>query len=125
MARWLIVFLFLGSACSEDFDYRLTGQWQLRTVITREGSCRVDTIFYNFDRHVLWLHGKSGAAYGEFLQKGDSLYIQFVDSNQVCNLHRCNSLGWDETSRNFLIQQLDRSQLCLRDENMEMQFRRY
>ncbi len=115
----------LCMSCSEDYNTRLRGQWQLRNIITSEGEVsQANPVYYSFDSHVFQIKS-NGTAYAEFRQEGDSLYILFEDSTQIKSLQANRFWGWRSTKRSFRVTELNFMRLRLKDAQGEMVFRRY
>lgn len=109
------IFLFLS--CNADYNTDLRGKWQLQKEVSDSKTIRIDTIFYNFDNHVFQIQTKYDAysynqLLGRFTQKNDSLFLDFVDFPNI-------------SARHYLIKKLSSELLYLKNNQVELQFRKF
>ncbi|MGL5787331.1 MAG: lipocalin-like domain-containing protein [Bacteroidales bacterium] len=108
---FVCLLLLCISGCSNGFDDRLRGKWQLREYIHGSESKDFDQVFYNFSRQVLLIQSKGTETYGQFFQEGDSLILELPDHDQVPEAFI--QFGWDSTVERVAIRKLSRSKLEL------------
>lgn len=122
---WLLMpFIFI--ACSNDFNSKLRGQWQLRNIeINGQDSIPATPIYYCFQDQVFQIKGGGVSAYGRYYTQGDSLCIIFEDPDQKNALQYTKDSGWASGYRSFFISKLTDDQLHLNSKEGLMKFRIY
>lgn len=122
---WILLPLF-HIACSNDFDSKLSGQWQLQNVeINGHDSIPPTPVYYCFQDQVFQFKRSGISAYGRYYNQGDSLCIIFEDSIQRKALTYINDAGWMNGYRSFFISKLTDDQLHLNSKEGLMKFRIY
>lgn len=121
----LLILPLIHLACSNDFDSKLRGQWQLRNVeINGHDSIPPTPVYYCFQNQVFQIK-RGGSAYGRYYMKGDSLCVVFEDSLERKKLVKLNEPGWSKGFRSFVISKLNDDQLHLNSKEGLMKFRIY
>jgi hypothetical protein len=123
---YLALLLSLFCACSNDFESKLRGQWQLQDIVVNgKDSLLESPVYYCFQNQVFQIKDKSGAAFGRFYSKGDSLCIIFEDPEQKQALLSLQYAGWTSEYKSFYITKLSSNKLYLKSKIGLFKFRLY
>lgn len=139
MKRFLFLSLplFLFWACSNnDFDDKLEGKWQLRTVQTPNETMVVDTVWYNFQNKLFKYQiyspttGGTPICHGFKTVKDDNLlFIELAASPYETKEEMIQKFlpqtDWETTERTFVIEKLKGKELILKDADKTYIFRKF
>jgi hypothetical protein len=119
--------ILLFTACIDDIEHKIEGQWQLKTLEANGVISTVDTIFYNFMNGRVFsitVLKRSGQTINTWDSRDDAdTYYGYVDElsddKMLINIHSVNEnfkaeTGWNEDQRIFDILNVTNKNLILR-----------
>lgn len=133
---FFLITITILSACSKDFDDKLEGKWQLKTVVTEGSVTPVDTVWYNFQNKLFMyqIHipktGGMKICHGfKTVNEGDMLYLELAhspyESEEEMMKNFFPSTDWGMTKRTFKIEKLKGKELILEDKNTRYFFKKF
>lgn len=127
---WITGFLlFVFAACS-NVDSDLDSKWQLRQYQYADGSAeKQDSIFYNFQKGsfsaiCLLRNGTYCTFFGNYSLKGDKISIILLPES-VEDPNYASYMGWENSERTFLLEELSSKTLRLEYADVRYVFRKY
>ncbi len=136
----LLAFSFCFS-CSDEPEHRMSGMWQLKTVNVSGHESRVDTVFYSFQRGVVFSftvllnENETLVSYGYLDFPSEKEMIVSLDttknsSGNYININEelVNQYGWSNDNKyekTFLIERLSSKKMVLSSEGTIYSFNKY
>ena len=123
MRRFIIIatMIVLVTACQKaDHNGDLGGFWQLLEIERNDTAlnAKEDKIFWSIQLNLIQISGR----YGRFQHRGDSLFIQMIDTKK----NELVKQGLDNaTDERFAVELLNRKAMRLRSKETRLTFRKF
>lgn len=129
----IVSFLLVFMSCQkDDFDSKLRGKWQLKTVEQAGVITEVDTVWYNFQSESLFMYQIYYAQKDSFMYRYG--YVTYPEES-VLNLEINAYSGpvdaflpytdWSEPKRTFRVDKLSSKHFVLQDEGKIYSFKKF
>ncbi len=134
----VFIFLFFLS-CSDEPEHRISGQWQLKEITENGLTSKVDTLFYSFQRGVIFAFtalinpDSTSISYGYLDFPSEREMVISMDTtkdtsgsyylNMPGDFKRLS--GWDDYTQQFRIEKIDHKKLILSSASKIYYFNKY
>jgi hypothetical protein len=134
----LAIFMFGIFSCSDDIDHKINGQWQLKTIDENGVISQVDTVFYSFQRGMIFSFttlvnpDSTSISYGYISFPAENELLISLDTTRNEDGYLYNVVGdfkelsgWDNLYNLFTIESIDNKNMVLSSDGKIYSFKKH